>query len=224
MNSANLCVFDFETGGKNPQTCVPLFVAARIFHPRNLAPVPGGDFQSLMRPKDDEWGFLGTKDGKEALQINRIAEAQLRDAPERAMVWQQFCSFLDRFNAKPGNVWTAPIACGMNILGFDLLIVDRLCREIGRMDKEGKPNIFNRKLVFDLLHILGLWFENRPEMDKLNMDAVRDHFGISAEGAHGANMVDVEQEGSLILRFLKLHRKLFERVPGLQGVKKDLAA
>lgn len=213
MNNANICVFDFETGGINPDTCCPLFIAAKIYHARTLEQLPGAEFKSLMKPEDGEWKGISS----DALKLNRITIDELKTAPDRKTVWKQFCAFVDKFNPKSNNVWTAPIAAGMNILNYDLIIVDRLCKEIGRLDKEGKSNLFNRKLVWDLLQILGLWYENSPILDKLNMDVIREHFGMSKEEAHGANWIDTDQEAELILRFIRLHRNLFDKVPGLKG-------
>ena len=220
MNFRDIIVFDFETGDKDPHTCVPVFLAARVYGARNLQPVPGGEFKSLMRPRDDEWKLLK----KDAMDFNKITREQLEAAPDREQAWKSFVAFVNRFNKKPGSPFTAPIPAGMNINGFDLVIIQRLADEYGPVDKQGRQALFNQVFTIDLLPTLFLWYENQNCLPKFSMDTVREHFGLSGEGAHGANMVDVDQEGEMITRFLRLHRRMFERVPGLLGVAAEKEA
>ena len=217
MNTADIIVFDFETGSVDPSTTIPLSLSAIAYSARSLEPVPGAVFDSLMRPKDNEWGLV--QDG--ALKVNGLTREQLRDAPDREAVWAQFVSFVSRFSKGKGPTG-APIPAGQNIKGFDLVITDRLCREHGQVDKNGKPNLWNRRHQIDLLDIMFLWFENQKEPSNFKFDTLRDYFGMSKEGAHSSK-VDVEQTGEMIMRFLRLHRRMFSRVPGLKGVATAVA-
>lgn len=208
MNTASIFVFDFETGGKDPRTCVPIQLAARVYNPRTLELAPGGTFASYMRPKDDEWDKLE----QGAMDINKISRDTLKDAPEREQVWLQFVEFVNRFNPKPGDVWRAPIAAGFGITNYDLTIIDRFAQQHGNIDKEGKANLFNRRFMLDLLFMLFPWFENVNLFTRSwGFDAVREKFGISKEGAHNA-IVDVQQEGDLLMRFLRMNRTQYGRV------------
>jgi len=182
-----------------------------VYNPRNLDPIPGATFNSLIRPLDSDWDLIQD----EALKVNGLKREELAEAPERRAVWEAFVGFVNRFR-KGKHPITAPIAAGANIRNFDLVIIDRLCKEYGPVDKEGRQGLFNPRDRLDVLDFAFSWFENQREPKKYNMDALRAHFGLSTEGAHSA-LVDVQQSGELITRFLKLHRKLFGRVPGLRG-------
>jgi DNA polymerase III epsilon subunit-like protein len=183
-----------------------------VYNARNLDPVPGATFDSLMRPKDDEWDKI--EEG--ALKVNGIKIPDLQKAPDRDAVWGQFVTFVNRFRNNK-TVWGAPIPAGQNIKNFDLIIIERLCKEHGQIDREGRANIFNRRHQIDLLDIMWLWYENQKEPARYNFDTLRDYFGLTKEGAHSSK-VDVAQTGDLIMRFIRMHRKMFSRVPGLKGV------
>lgn len=218
INTADIIVFDLETGSVDPKTTIPLSLSAIVYNARNLDPIAGATFDSLMKPKEDEWDKIQD----EALNINGITLDELRAAPDREAVWNQFVSFVKRF--KKGNFHTGyPIAAGQNIKNFDLIIIDRLCQEFGPVDKEGKQNLFNRRFQLDLLDFAFAWFENQQEPKNFKLDTLREYFGLSKEGAH-TSLVDVEQSGELITRFLRLHRRLFGMVPGLKGVHRQSAA
>ena len=218
INNIDYIVFDFETGSADPHTTVPLSLAAMAFNARNLEPIAGATFDSLMRPNEDEWDKLQ----EAALKINGITREELREAPERKAVWESFVGFVNRF--RKGKTHTlAPIPAGQFIKGFDLVIIDRLCQAYGPTDKEGRQNLFNRRNQVDLVDLTFAWYENSNVLPNFKLDTLREHFGMSKEGAHTA-LVDVQQSGELIMRFLKLHRTMYSRVPGLKGVAREKAA
>jgi DNA polymerase III epsilon subunit-like protein len=51
-NGNYLAIFDFETGGVNPESCEVLSLGAVIVHPRKLEIVEGGEFYSVIKPED----------------------------------------------------------------------------------------------------------------------------------------------------------------------------
>ncbi len=203
MNSVDFIVFDFETGGLNPEYNEAIQVAGKAYNYRTLEPYPveaGGEFYSLMKPLH----FDRLEDG--ALKVNKLTREQLEKAPDQKVVWNQFVAWVGRYNSR-GNNWTAPIACGKNIRDFDLKFVDVLNRL--HCPKKEKTVLFHRT-KFDLEDPIFLWFENEPEPAKYNMDALREYFGMETEGAHDA-LVDVRQTGQLLMKFLKLHREFQKR-------------
>lgn len=206
MNTHDIIVIDFETGSAVPETTVPLSIAAKAFHPRSLRPIPDAEFSSLMRPKDEEFALIQA----EALAVNGIKIDDLKVAPERAQVWSRFVSFVNAHNFRK-TPWTAPIFAGHNILTFDLVIIDRLCKEHGQVDKDGRQNLYNRRDKLDLLPLSLLWFENAREPANYKLDTLRDYFGMSKEGAHTA-IQDVRDSGDIIMRFLQLHRTIAGKV------------
>lgn len=204
MNTKDICVFDFETGGLVAGVNEAISVAAKMYNARTLEPYPDGEFDSLMKPLHPD------KLDDRALAVNKITRDQLfgnKDkgippAPEQAVVWKQFIDWVGRWNPRK-NALCAPIACGKNIRNFDLKFV-RVLNELHSPKRE-KTVLFNSRRELELEDIIFMWFENEKEPEKEGMDTLREFFGISKEGAHSA-LVDVRQTGALVMRFLKLHR------------------
>ena len=53
------------------------------------------------------------------------------------------------------------------------------------------------------------WFENHAEVNKYNMDYLRDYFGMPSENSHDA-LQDVKDTANILIRFLKLQRSMIE--------------
>lgn len=217
MNQIPIIVFDLETGGTikgqalSTELCLPLQLAAQAIDPRKFTPL--GSFASYISP-----GCKYEELEPEALAINKITKAQLEDAPDLSTVFRQFVNFVNQFNRKPGSIWDAPIPGGHNIVNFDLPIINRLCVAQGFVDKNTKkPNIFNARNKIDTIDMLFGWFENQVEPSKFNFDYLREFFGMSKVGAHNA-VVDVQQESEVIIRFLKFHRNIMQKLqPQFKG-------
>lgn len=150
-----------------------------------------------------------------ALRVNKKTKEELMKAPDQKLVWNQFIDWVHKFN-KDGSKYNAPIACGKNIRGFDLLFVDELNKK--HSSKKEKTVLFSTRTQLDLEDFLWHWFEQsnvliNPKTKKpdFKMDTVRPYFGLSTEGAHSA-MVDVVQTGALIMKFLKLYRTLNTKI------------
>jgi DNA polymerase III epsilon subunit-like protein len=125
----DIIVFDFETGGRNKLTCQPTQIAAIALDGRNFR--PKGEFVSYMRPiiDDDEAIAAGVGPLEEgALKVTGQTRELLAKAPLPKAVWESFCEFVNRYNWK-GTQFFAPIPCGYNIMGFDMPIVNRLCKQ-----------------------------------------------------------------------------------------------
>lgn len=201
MNTNNIVVFDFETGGTDTKTTEPIEIAAIVLNPRTLDPIPGGRFYSLCRPTN--WDIVSD----EALKINGKTREQLREAPEQSVVWPAFIKFINQYNLKKNNKYTAPIPAGKNIKNFDLPIFNRLCQQYKFVDSKGEVIVFNTYDVIDLDDIIRLWFEGNDELQNKKMDTLRDYFGMDKSKAHEA-MTDTVQTAQLIIRFLKYFRGL----------------
>lgn len=215
MNSNTIIVYDFETAGKigyDPFTCYPIQVAAVAIDPRKLQFIPGATFESMMRPDipEEEWA-TAEQDWKGALDINKKKVEDIKKAPAEGEVWKEFVRFVNRFNPQNSD-YTAPISAGQNIDRFDCIIADRLNRKHKVKEYKGQPLLFNRLMSIDLKIILFMWFEGNNELQNYKMDTLRGYFGISKEGAHDA-LIDVQQCGEVIIKFLSLHRRLFPSIP-----------
>lgn len=204
MNSNAIIVFDFETGSLDINKCEVIQVAAMAIDRKNLEPINDAVFETLIKPRD----FNNLQD--EALAVNKKTREELKNAPSLEVVWKKFVNFLSMFNAGKGNM-TAPIPAGKNIRHFDMPIFQRICSELGYVDKNGNQNLFNRRNMYDLDEIMMLWFDNTSVLPNYKMDTLRDFFGMSKANAHDA-LTDVIQTSDVILHFLKLHRNIFPKI------------
>ena len=134
MANRDIIVFDFETGSRNPTKTQPTQLAALALDGRSLK--LKGTFNSEIKPilDDDKAISLGLDPIEdEALRITGKTRTQLRKAPTVRSVWKKFIKFVEQYNWK-GTQFFAPIPAGFNIIGFDMIIVNRLCKEFGPYD------------------------------------------------------------------------------------------
>lgn len=199
INNNTYVVFDFETGGLDPNFNEAIQVAGKAYDPRSLEPIPveaGGEFMSYMKPEFFDRLTPG------AMKVNKISVETLKAAPDVGVVWPKFVEWVQGFNPKKGSMWTAPIPCGKNIVNFDFKFMEVLNNKW--LPKKNETVIWNR-IVQDLDFVLHGWFENELEPAKTNMDYLRGFFGIPSEGAHDA-LIDCRQTGDLLMRFFKMQR------------------
>ena len=213
-NHRDYIVFDFETGGADPNTCQPTQIAAVAIHAKKLELQPNGIFNSEIRPIiDDEEaikaGVAPLED--KALEITRKNREDLAKAPLPKVVWKKFAEFCNQYNFKKTS-YTAPIAAGYNIIGYDMIIVDRMCNQYGPFDKSrNEQKIFNPIFKIDLMNHIYCWFENNHDVKGYSMDYLRDYFGISSENSHDA-LQDVKDTANILIKFLKLQRNLLKKI------------
>ena len=170
MTPRDFIVFDFETGSKNPHKAQPTQLAAVAIHGRKLTPQPGGFFNSEIRPIiDDEKAIEMGLDPleEEALQITRKNRDELAKAPQLKQVWQKFVDFVNKYNFKKTQ-WFAPIPVGDNIINYDMIIIQRLCKEFGPTDKTGNQALFNKIHKVDVLDFAYGWLESNPNVKSLS--------------------------------------------------------
>lgn len=201
MNQNYLLIFDFETVNLACDLTSPCELAAKVLDPKTLEFLPD-QFHSMMKPPDL------SKVEQGALQVTGIKMEDLEKAPDQKIVWESFVNFCKKYT-KGKSVFDAPVRCGFNILKFDDLIINALCQKYGNLYK-GQQGIFHPRDVIDLMHVCFLWFESSNEVTKFNMDHLRDYFGLPHTGHRG--LVDVEHEGLLISKFLKLKRSLLPKI------------
>lgn len=212
MANRDFIVYDFETGGRNPETCQPTQIAAIALDGRNLR--KKGEFQSMIRAEvDDELaiakGLAPLEEG--ALKVTGHTREEIDAAPELPIVWQKFVAFVNRFNWKK-TAFFAPIPCGFNIINYDNVITKRLCKLYGPCDaKSGEPTLFSKVFKFDLMDDMWAWTEADPEVKKINMDTIRKRMGMSGENAHDA-MQDVKDTANIMIKFLKTRRAVYRNL------------
>lgn len=207
INSLDYIVFDFETSGVDIKTLEPLQLAAVVIDGRSLEIKESETFQSYMKPPvDDLTAFC--KASKGALDVNKITQEQLENAPMQSVVWKSFVEYVTRYNKKK-NSFNCPIFAGHNILGFDLPIMDRMCSLYGNVDKkDSRQNIYNRRTQVDSLQMCYLWFENLKEPVDYKLGTIMEFLGIPKDGTEHNAITDVKNTAKIISRFLKFHRAL----------------
>ena len=213
-NKRYICVFDFETDGKFPETANPVQVAAIILNPRSLEII--AEFESKMRPKDVT-GTTYFEDHKDTIEwhakLHKTTAEKIFEAwkkyPDSKIVWTRFFEFISKYHTRQNNPgsFTAPIPAGYNIVNFDLPIALRLCKQYGFVDTNGNSKMFSKVNKFDVYDIVFSWFENLNEPEKLSMDYIRPFLGMSTDGAHDA-LQDVKDTTAILVRFLNFQRRL----------------
>jgi len=208
----DIIVFDFETGGRNPMRCQPTQIAAIALDGRNFR--LKGEFNSMMRPIiDDDKAIAAGVDPIEegALKVTGQTRAQLAKAPLPKGVWKKFCTFVNKYNWK-GTPYFAPIPAGFNILGYDMKIVDRLCKEYGPYDdKRQSQKLFHQIYKIDVMDDVWLWTEGDPSVKSISMDSLRERMGLSSENAHDA-LQDVKDTANIFIKLQKSRRAVYRNM------------
>lgn len=212
MANRDYVIFDFETASRNPHKTQPTQLAAIALDGRTLQ--MKGQFNSEIKPIfDDEKaiaaGFDPIQD--EALKITKKTREQLELAPSLKAVWTKFTKFVDQYNWK-GEAFFNPIPVGFNIIGFDMHIINRLCREFGPWDKEREQQkLFSRVYKIDIMDNVFAWTESDPSVRSISMDSLRERMGLSFDNAHDA-LQDVKDEANIFIKLMKTHRAVYQNM------------
>lgn len=212
MASRDIIVFDFETGGRNRNKCQPTQIAAVALDGRNFK--LKGEFNSLMRPIiNDEEAIAAGVDPleEEALKITKKTREELAKAPLPKVVWAKFVQFVNKYNCK-GTSFFAPIPAGFNIIGYDMHIVDRLCKEFGPWNETKQcQSLFSQVYKIDVMDNVFMWTEGDPDIKSISMDSLRERMGLSSENAHDA-LQDVKDTANIMIKFMKTHRAVYKNL------------
>jgi len=208
----DIIVFDFETGGRNPLRCQPTQIAAIALDGRNFR--LKGEFNSMMRPiLDDDKALKAGVDPVEegALKVTGQTRSQLARAPLPKGVWKKFCTFVNKYNWK-GTPYFAPIPAGFNIIGYDMHIVNRLCKEYGPWDdKRQSQKLFHQIYKIDVMDDVWLWTEGDPAVKSISMDSLRERMGLPSENAHDA-LQDVKDTANIFIKLQKSRRAVYRNM------------
>jgi DNA polymerase III epsilon subunit-like protein len=208
----DIIVFDFETGGRDPRTCQPTQIAALALDGRSLK-LKGTFNSEIWAETDDDkaikMGLAPLEEG--ALKVTGKTREQIAKAPKLKPTWNKFCAFVDKYNWK-STPFFAPIPAGYNILGYDMIIIDRLCEEFGPWDKERKKQkLFHQIYKIDMMDNYWMWTEGDPSIKTRSMDSIRERMGMSSENAHDA-LQDVKDTANLMIKFMKTHRAVYRNL------------
>ena len=212
MANRDYIIFDFETGSRNPYKTQPTQIAAIALDGRSLT--VKGQFNSEIKPIfEDELAVSAGLDplDDEALKITGKTRDKLAEAPSLKSVWSKFTKFVDQYNWK-GDAFYAPIPVGFNIIGFDMIIINRLCKEYGPWDKEREQQkLFSKVYKIDIMDNVFAWTESDPSVRSISMDSLRDRMGLSKENAHDA-LQDVKDETNIFIKLMKTHRSVYQNM------------
>lgn len=212
MANRDFIIFDFETGSRNPHKTQPTQLAALALDGRNLK--VKGTFNSEIKPilNDEEAVAAGLDPIQdEALKITHKTREALADAPSLKSVWTKFTKFVDQYNWN-GDSFFAPIPVGFNIIGFDMIIINRLCKEFGPWDKEREQQkLFSKVYKIDIMDNVFIWTESDPSIKSISMDSLRDKMGLKTDKAHDA-LQDVKDEANIFIKLLKTHRSVYQNI------------
>lgn len=225
MLTNNICVFDFETDGSNPNECSPVQLSAVMVDSQRLEIIDNSEFNVYLKPEkieDNKKANISIYNDSDILdwhgKIKQISKEEVFDNwlnyPDQKHSWQQFVSYLDNYHKhykKAKTQFSAPIACGYNIVKFDMKIVNRLSQKYGNVNKENNTKLFHPRDQIDLMLITWLWFESLSDVKSLALDNLRDYLGIDKTNAHDA-VKDVKDCANMLIRFLKLHRNLVSKI------------
>lgn len=214
MNYNSIICFDFETTSVNPHKAEITQIGACVVNPRNLKIIDEfGELQAdgtrtgyMVRPLDVD------NIEKGALEITGFTLEQLAQAPHPDVVFPKFINWVQSHNhGKNGGTYTAPIPAGYNILGYDMIILNRYCEKYGCYDeKRQQQKLFNSIHKFDLMDHMWAWTENMPDITRLKLSIIMEYMGFTTaeiEEAHGA-LADSKNTARIMIRLLKLMRKL----------------
>lgn len=142
-----------------------------------------------------------------ALKVTGKTREQIDRAPELKSVWTKFVAFVQQFNYNNTSFF-APVPVGYNIVNYDLIIINRLCKDLGPFDEKSKrQKLFNQIYKIDMLDNVFMWTENDHNVKSRSMDAMRERMGLSKENAHDA-LQDVKDTANIFLKFLRTHRSV----------------
>lgn len=221
----NICVFDFETDGSDPTQCSPVQLSAVMVDSNRLEIIKDSEFNVFLKPErieNNKEVDISTYNDSDILdwhgKIKNISKEQVFDLwtnyPDQKHSWKQFINYLENYHTnvkKSKSQFSAPIACGYNIIRFDMKIINRLSQKYSNTNKEKNTNLFHPRDQIDLMTVSWLWFESLPEIKSLALDNLRDYLGIDKTNAHDA-IKDVKDCAEILIRFLRLHRKLTAKI------------
>lgn len=221
-NLQKICVFDLETDGANPDLCSPVQIAALMIDPYRLEIIPDSEFNITIKPEALENNIEYAYGDSDVLDFHAKVRsstkedilADWRSYQKQENGWKLFVSYLNMYHSRSNgkkSCFTAPIAAGYNINRFDLRIMERLSKKYDNLNKEGRSDLFYPRDVIDLMNLVFYWFEGNNELKNYTLDNLRDYLGISKEGAHDA-LKDVKDTANILIRFLKLHRNISNKV------------
>lgn len=208
MNKNDYICFDLETTARSTATAQIQEIGAVIID-KNTFKIKD-EFFSTVRPHN----FDTIED--EALKVTKKTREMLETYPEFNIVWPMFTSFCKKhFKGNKNTTYGAPIPCGYNIVGYDIPIINKYCKEYGPWDdKWGNQKLFSSVFKLDVMDHMWFWLESVPddEIQNVKLDTLREYMAFpkeSKENAHNA-LQDARDTAKIVIKLLKVGRFLTE--------------
>jgi len=210
-----------ETDGTDPYSCSPVQLAAIMVDPIRLEIIKDSEFNINLKPEkledtvDNPYADSDILDWHAKVRGSTPEQilSEWKVYPTQNKSWETFINYLDKYHSRSTrkSMFSAPVAAGYNIFRFDLKITERLSKKYDNITSDGTSSIFYPRDTIDVMNLIFYWFEGSKEIKNLTMDSLRGYLGISTAGSHDA-LKDVKDTAEILIRFLKLHRKLFEKI------------
>jgi DNA polymerase III epsilon subunit-like protein len=210
-----------ETDGSDPYSCSPVQLAAIMVDPTRLEIIKDSEFNINLKPEkledivDNPYTDSDILDWHAKVRGSSPEQilSEWKTYPAQNKSWETFINYLDKYHSRSTrkSMFSAPVAAGYNIFRFDLKITERLSKKYDNVTNDGTSSIFYPRDTIDVMNLIFYWFEGSKEIKNLTMDSLRGYLGISTAGSHDA-LKDVKDTAEILIRFLKLHRKLFEKI------------
>ena len=210
-----------ETDGTDPSLCSPVQLAAIMVDPIRLEIIKDSEFNINLKPEklddmaDNPYTDSDILDWHAKVRGSSPEQilSEWKAYPAQNKSWETFINYLDKYHSRSTrkSMFSAPVAAGYNIFRFDLKITERLSKKYDNVTSDGTSSIFYPRDTIDVMNLIFYWFEGSKEIKNLTMDSLRGYLGISTSGSHDA-LKDVKDTAEILIRFLKLHRKLFEKI------------
>ena len=226
MRNNTIIFFDFEATSANPNKAQPAQLAAVAINPYKLEIPHDGVFNSFIKPEFDEkiCEQLDLDPPTDRFyEITKIKPRQLERAADLGTVWGEFQDFVGKFNPKKDR-WSSPIRSGYNIIGYDNIIIDRICGGhkikdsveeklwgYGPWDKTRQTcSLFHPIFQIDTMQLMWYWFEGDEEIRSVSMDSIRSITGMDTDHAHNA-LYDVVQGAYLVIKLMRHARRVYHQ-------------
>lgn len=210
-----------ETDGSDPSICSPVQLAAIMVDPIRLEIIHDSEFNINLKPEKLEGTTDNPYTDSDILDWHSKVKnsspdkilAEWAGYPAQSKSWDTFVNYLDKYHSRSSrkSMFSAPVAAGYNIFRFDLKIIERLSKKYNNVSNEGNSCLFYPRDTMDVMNLIFYWFEGSKEIKNLTMDTLREYLGIDSKNSHDA-LKDVKDTAEILIRFLKLHRKLFAKI------------
>ena len=139
MNNRWIIVSDWETDSPDPDTCNPVELAAVPVDPRTLEIKTDQSFKAVIKPTGIDKESYFTKAHQDTIAWHAKQRgvdsedivSEWKKGKSEKVVWKNFCNYCAKYEVdkKPGQWYTEPIPSGYNIIGFDLVIANRMAEK-----------------------------------------------------------------------------------------------